>query len=722
MATYTGFSENGFSPQQIQYYKESLVYIYYKFIRSDNGEHNIKCYAKIYDDLIYSLSNTIVPRPGFLTKPTSSTDPRAECSTNQFSKYILKLLYKLIAQTRDICYGKGERDITYMMIYTWWKYFPKMGYIALHAMLFSENNSVLTENSLMFDIKTESVYIPHQNSYGCFKDVKYFCEYVRKYGDKQVGNKNNEIIKCAITMLNQRVYDDYNEYIKNGTLPSLAAKWVPRENSKYGWIFEKMAIQWVRATNPVILSSVNMEQYELSFYNTRTSQVLPNSSLLDSARYICTKTVKAIVKCKTIYRKIISLLSKPLELLETKMCQNNWDKIDPATITIDALFRNNNAIFNIDNTFESRKGTIIDKKRMQCSHNIKDYVVICDVSPEIKLEKLRKSYINQRTFSPMQFVKQAVTLINANWNNEITYEKSQTPTFVPNSSVLSNSQNMLYQIDLLNKQWNSFSRQCNALDYFVPILDMSLGILSHRDMLYNAIGMCCLISEKSRISRRIMVMDNTPTWVNLENCGDNFYEMVKVIYNHTTKRTSANIVKTFDTIIQSLSHNNQPSPEREGIIGDVLLSKDNVCNNDMQNILGGVMLGGVENDKMDLVFVVFTSETILNKCGNGMLHSIILDRFALAKLERIPHIVYWNCSPNCITSDDFYAMPVSGEAKKTSMVSGTNAQLLNHFSFIGWGNQYNNSPFETIENIINGSRYDYIGGLFDIYCENVVST
>jgi hypothetical protein len=598
---------------------------------------------------------------------------------------ILKLLYKLIAQTRDICYGKGERDITYMMIYTWWKYFPKMGYIALHAMLFSEKNSILAENGFMMDIKTDSVYIPHQNSYGCFKDVKYFCEYVRKYGDKRLGNKNNEIIKCAITMLNQRVYDDYNEYIKNGTLPSLAAKWVPRENSKYGWIFEQMAIQWIRATNPVILSSV------------RTPD-------LENIEYICTKTIKAIVKCKTIYRKVISLLSKPLELMETKMCQNNWCKIDPAAITIDAMFRNNNALFNIDNTFESRKTTIIDKERMQCSHNIKDYVVICDVSPEIKLEKLRKSYMNQRTFSPMQFVKQAINLISANWNNELSCDNTLTPTLVPSPGVLANSQNILYQIDLLNKQWKAFSKQCNALDYFVPILDMSLGILANRDMLYNAIGMCCLISEKSRISRRIMIMDNTPTWVNLENCRDNFYEMVKVIYNHTTKRTSANIVKTFDTIIQSLSCNSKPSPERSNIV----LPKDE--GNGVQN-----MLGCVENDKMDLVFVVFTSEIIVNKYGNGMLHSIILDRFALAKLEKIPHIVYWNCSPNCIPIDDFYAMPVSGQTKKTSMVSGTNAEILNHFSFIGWGDQYNNSPFETIENIINGSRYDYIGGLFDTY-------
>ena len=121
MGTYTGYSENGLTPQQIEYYKESLVYIYYKFIRSDNGEHNIKCYAKIYDDLIYSLSHANKSGEYVITSDHGTgVGIRGLSGDNLLSHIaILKLLYKLIAQTRDICYGKGERDITYMMIYTW---------------------------------------------------------------------------------------------------------------------------------------------------------------------------------------------------------------------------------------------------------------------------------------------------------------------------------------------------------------------------------------------------------------------------------------------------------------------------------------------------------------------------------------------------------------------------------------------------------------------------
>jgi hypothetical protein len=618
-------------------------------------------FAKMYDELLCSLKSELDKQDelyddcansdGFasgIAKLKEYEETKEDVVRRSLAhKNILQMLYKLIAQTRDICYGKGERDITYMMIYKWWKYYPQLGLLSLYYMMFSGEQTKTIQNGFKTYIDTDStrLYIPHQNSYGCFKDVKYFCNYVRKYGDKRMMVKNNILCKYAMTMLNQRVYDDYMEYIKNGTAPSLAGKWVPRENSKYGWIFEKMAIQWVQATDPVILSSVNLEQYENMDVNLGH--------------------IKAVIKCKIIYRKVISLLSKQLDLHETKQCQNRWSEIDPSTITIDSMLRNNNALFNIDNTFNDRKNTVIDKDRRECSHNIKEYAFfslphMAEMSPQLKVEKLRKSYINQCTFSPMQFVKQAISLIN-NKN-------------IPSSTAV--VQNVLYQIELLNDRWKKFSQKCNALDFFIPILDMSLSMSG--DALYNAIGMCCLISEKSRIGQRVMVMDNIPTWVNLEECAGNFVAMVEILYRYTSRNTIANLLKTFDIIIDSMS-------------------------NDVAN-------------KMELVFVIFTNESTLWKYEKEneneiTIHSLIADRFEVAKLD-IPHIIYWNCSPNIVDKD---YLPVSGVVKRTSIVSGTNAKLLNHFSFIGWGDLYNNTSFDTLENILSNSRYDMMGDLFEKY-------
>jgi hypothetical protein len=207
------------------------------------------------------------------------------------------------------------------------------------------------------------------------------------------------------------------------------------------------------------------------------------------------------------------------------------------------------------------------------------------------------------------------------------------------------------------------------------------------DPLYNAIGMSCLIAEKSKIGQRIMVMDSKPTWVNLEGCSGNFVEMVEIVYNYTNRNTFANILKTFDTIIDAISMCNG-----SGNAGEISVNK-----------------------KIDLVFVVFTNESSYITYGNEMAHTHIVNRFSSANLD-IPHIIYWNCSPTIDTNIPI--QPVYGLINKSAMVSGTNAELLNHFSFIGWGNLYNNNSFDTLENILNNSRYDAMGDLFDKYWEN----
>jgi len=624
------------------YFKDKLLYVYYKGIRS-NEESNSACFSKIYEELLSSLNS---------------------------HENLLKMLYKLIAQTRDICYGKGERDITYMMIYKWWKYYPKLALIALYSMMFP-GEKCLKDYEFKTYIDLTAEYIPHQNSYGCFKDVKYFCNYVKKQAGKHA---KNTLCVYAITLLNQRIYDDYKEYLKNGTMPSLACKWVPRENSKYDWIFEKMAIQWIRATEPVILSSIDIEKYEN----------MPNVSL---------KHCKAIVKCKMIYRKVISSLCKQLDLPETKQCQNCWGEITPSTVTIDALFRNNNALFNMDNTFNNREHTIANKDRRQCTHNIKEHIFMCNFAPQFQIENLRKSYINQRTFSPMQFVKQAIKLINCKQLNGLNGNMSNAM-----------EQNIVYQIGLLNDNWRKFSQRCNSLDFFIPILDMSLAMSG--DALHNAIGMSCLIAEKSKIGQRIMVMDNIPTWVNLDRCNGNFVQMVEILYNYTNRGTFANILKTFDIIINAIVHSN--------------------CGDDMGNT----------DNKMDLVFVLFTNEVSYSGYGNEMIHTHIVNRFESSSLDnsrhpaasrpgicsniKVPHVIYWNCSPD-IDINNMPLKPVDGLTNKAAMVSGTNAELLNHFSFIGWSNLYSSNSFDTLENILSNSRYDIMGELFDKYFCNSVS-
>ena len=55
------------------------------------------------------------------------------CSEKDLAKGYLSVLYRMIGHTRDIIDGKGEYTLTYMMIHTWYDFFPVLAFQALFA-------------------------------------------------------------------------------------------------------------------------------------------------------------------------------------------------------------------------------------------------------------------------------------------------------------------------------------------------------------------------------------------------------------------------------------------------------------------------------------------------------------------------------------------------------------------------------------------------------------
>jgi len=56
-------------------------------------------------------------------------------SEREVAKGLLSVLYRLIGQTRDIIDGKGEYTLTYMMIHTWYEFYPELAFLLLNAWL-----------------------------------------------------------------------------------------------------------------------------------------------------------------------------------------------------------------------------------------------------------------------------------------------------------------------------------------------------------------------------------------------------------------------------------------------------------------------------------------------------------------------------------------------------------------------------------------------------------
>jgi len=124
------------------------------------------------------------------------------------TKNFLEQLCCIIAYVRDIRYGKGERNLTYMMIFILHQYFPVLA---------------------LYLVQEITGY--NKPSYGSWKDIPRLCEYIRNESEKK---ESDGFILSLIEMANRQLKRD----LANAPISNVA-KWIPREKSKYGrWQFD----------------------------------------------------------------------------------------------------------------------------------------------------------------------------------------------------------------------------------------------------------------------------------------------------------------------------------------------------------------------------------------------------------------------------------------------------------------------------------------------------
>jgi hypothetical protein len=239
----------------------------------------------------------------------------------ELALYFLSLLYKMIGHTRDIIDGKGEYSLTYMMIWVWYKYFPDLAKFAIRCLVLID-----TDNSQPI----------HQ--YGSWKDIKYFCQYCFDNSD----NHKHALINYCIKLTNEQLVKDHLVSMsENKQSISLVSKWIPREKSKYGWLFDELAFDYY-------------------------------SSYIQSANNINSLS-KARLKCKTDYRKLISSLNKILDTVQIKQCNNTWSLIDPSKQTSITMHKQKHAFLNLSNGRDNKQ-RYETEDRITCANNFKDYI------------------------------------------------------------------------------------------------------------------------------------------------------------------------------------------------------------------------------------------------------------------------------------------------------------------------------------------------------------
>jgi hypothetical protein len=181
----------------------------------------------------------------------------------------LKTLYLLIGHVRDIYFGHGERDLAYMMIYIWYKFYPVLAIYAFHQFVLGSIN---------------------ERPYGCWNDIKYFCKFISCISDKGI---HDPLIDIAVSCANHQLLLDMD--VDSGSDISNISKWIPREN-KIDWLFEKLVVDW--------FSRIGLSRN--SSMNNKTIARVTHSGSLESMNYCSGKGLKKDLSyLKKIYRQMI---------------------------------------------------------------------------------------------------------------------------------------------------------------------------------------------------------------------------------------------------------------------------------------------------------------------------------------------------------------------------------------------------------------------------------
>lgn len=272
-------------------------------------------------------------------------------TTIDYKKYI-GMLYKMIGYTRDIVSGKGEYDLTFMMIRYFYSFFPELGIEFIPTLVQLGDK---------------------EHPYGSWKDLKYLCNHCKKSYISDTRAKNgmyDEIIEKCCNLYNEQLRKDYENMEDSHYNISLVAKWIPRENKKFGWLFYKLA-----------------ESYFANY--------------MRHAKY-SEQQILARRKCYMDYRRIVSALNKKLDTLQIKQCDNNWSKINFNNVTSISMMKQKEAFLNKKKNGQPRYENRED--RIQCAKNFEAY--INDKHVEIKGKRV----------STVDFTKEAIRLLNTNWD------------------------------------------------------------------------------------------------------------------------------------------------------------------------------------------------------------------------------------------------------------------------------------------------------------------
>lgn len=220
---------------------------------------------------------------------------------NLFLGYLI-FIVKFMALIRDYEYGYGNMDIFIKLLYSLYSVFPN---VALKLL----ENCFSIEKKLLI---------------GSWKDIKYICNYVKT----KTQNPFHPLINKAVDLVVTELKSDSK---KTNEKLSLVAKWIPREKSKFGWLFDIISRRYY---NFYFYRASNKFQEEMAFSkarrNLRKTCTRLNLKIGVLENKLCNKLQinTSILTKKNISHYLSHLIERGIDLNKLKDSQTmHWQNI-----------------------------------------------------------------------------------------------------------------------------------------------------------------------------------------------------------------------------------------------------------------------------------------------------------------------------------------------------------------------------------------------------------
>jgi hypothetical protein len=421
------------------------------------------------------------------------------------------IMFKILAQTRDIVGGKGEYMLFYAMLLEWAKIDITFFEYAIESMVYDTRGIRETRETVETRETSETgeTVETRENFHplGSWKDMKYFLTYMKNEfmdTDEKTNtytvihtNSDNMYSKCVnkiVFLINEQVATDIYNLEHDVKHLSPVARWVPREKSKkFGWLYYYLAMNYSQHEIP---SDVSHPSYE-----------------------------RALNRAFMIYRKIISKLNKALDTTQIKQCDGKWADINFNNVTSITMHKQTNSFLNLKKNGKTVRRES-DNDREECRSNYETYL-----SDVVKGDKKMKG----KRVSIIDFVKSAIDI----GNNKL-----------PSDSSI---------VTALNEQWKDNSKMTANMREMVAMCDVSGSMTEENsNPLYSAIGLSIRVAEKSILGPRVMTFSERPMWIQLGTSdSDTFVKQVNKVRT-STWGMSTNFYFALDLIRESIEDNKLP--------------------------------------------------------------------------------------------------------------------------------------------------------------------